>query len=116
MLHNSNRKPQYLVYQVGSCEQGSEGASSRYFACIAEGDTKSEIIQNWVENVELLYGVRPDPQYNEEYDTYTNYYPIYMNRLIDSYDYAQAEPIAIIDRYKDHDLGYVVEAIYHAER
>lgn len=115
MLHNLNRKPQYLVYQVGSCEQGSEGASSRYFACIAEGDTKSEVIQNWVENVELLYGIKPHPQYNKKSDTYTDYYPIYMNRLIGGYENAQAEPITIIDRYRDHKTGEIVEDAYEAK-
>lgn len=54
MLNNFNKKQKYLVYQVGSCEMGLKGASSRYFFCVAEGDTKEEVIQNWVENVELL--------------------------------------------------------------
>lgn len=115
MLHNLNSKPQYLVYQVGSCQQGSEGASSRYFACVAEGNTKAEIIRNWAENVELLYGIKPNPRHNVQSDTYTDYYPICMNRLIDSYEYAQAKEIAIIDRFKDHRTGQIVETRYDAE-
>ena len=117
MLNNFSKKPKYLVYQVGSCEMGSEGASSRYFFCVAEGDTKEEVIQNWVENVELLYGHKPNPKYNEESDSYYDYYPIYMNKLVDRYSNALAYDISIIDRYRIHDPNYrFVEERYNAEQ
>lgn len=117
MLSNINRKPMYLVYQVGSTEMGSEGGSSRYFFCVAEGNTKEEVIQNWVENVELLYGHRPNPKYDEKSDSYYDYYPIYMNKLVDRYGYALAQEIAIIDRYRTHEPNWEnVEKRYDAER
>lgn len=117
MLSNFSKKQKYLVYQVGSTEMGSEGASSRYFFCVAEGNTKEEVIQNWVENVELLYGHKPEPKYNEKSDSYYDYYPIYMNRLVDSYGYALAQEIAIIDRYRTHEPDWkYTEKRYDAEQ
>lgn len=102
MLENHTRKKTYLVYQVGSCEQGSEGWSSRYFCCVAQGNTKKEIIDNWVENVKTLYGHTPNPTYYESTDTYVDYYPIYMNELVQSV-YGNVQPYDVINRYREHD-------------
>lgn len=101
MLENHTNKKTYLVYQVGSCEMGSEGWSNRYLPCIAQGSTKQEVIDNWVENVKILYGVTPDPVYCELTDTYVDYYPIYMNELVLSV-YGDVQPYAIINCYEQH--------------
>lgn len=109
-------KKKYLVYQVGSCEMGSEGSSARYFFCVAEGNTKEEVIENWCDNVEKLYGTRPNPKYNEKMCCYYDYYPIYMNRLIDVHGYAQVDTLSIIDRYRKHEPTWEhVEERYDAE-
>lgn len=101
MLENGTEKKTYLVYQVGSCEMGSEGWSNRYFPCVAQGNTKEEVIKNWVENVKTLYGHEPKPTYNKATDTYRDYYPIYMNELVQSV-YGIVEPYEIRNCYKEH--------------
>lgn len=109
-------KNKYLVYQVGSCEMGSEGASSRYYFCVAEGNNKDDIIENWCDNVEKLYGVRPNPKYDDKTDRYYDYYPIYMNRLINNYGCAEAGTLSIIDKYRKHDPTFEhIEERYDAE-
>lgn len=102
MLENHTRKKTYLVYQVGSCEMGSEGWSSRYFPCVAQGNTKKEVINNWVENVKTLYGITIEPVYYESTDTYADYYPIYMNELVQSV-YGDVQPYEIINCYRKHN-------------
>jgi hypothetical protein len=101
MLDVHTNKKTYLVYQVGSCEMGSEGWSNRYYPCIAQGNTKQEVIDNWVENVKIIYGHILNPVYHESTATYVDYYPIYMNELVLSV-YGDAQPYEIINCYKQH--------------
>lgn len=113
---NVTDKNKYLVYQIGTPEMGTEGSSSRSFFCVAEGDTKEEVIENWVENVEKLYGIRLNPKYNERDGRYWDYNPIYMNQLIKTQSDAQVEPLAIIERYRKHEPTFEhIEKIYEAE-
>lgn len=102
MLENITKKKTYLVYQVGSCEQGSDGWSSRYFPCVAQGNTKEEVINNWVENVKTLYGVSISPKYNAKSDSYYDDYGIYMNELILDV-YGDVEPYKIENCFRKHN-------------
>ncbi len=81
MLSNISQKKTYLVYQVGTCEMGTEGCSSIHFPCIAQGDTKEEVVENYIDNVEALYRYRLEPKYIEKSDSYIDYYPIEMKEL-----------------------------------
>lgn len=101
MLSNISQKKTYLVYQVGTCEMGSEGVSSIHHPCIAQGDTKKEVIENYIDNVEALYGYRLNPKYIEESDTYVDYYPIDMRELILSV-YGDIQGFNIETAYRKH--------------
>ena len=81
MLENITKKKTYLVYQVGTCEMGSEGWSSRYFPCVAQGNTKEEVVNNWVENVKTLYGQTINPKYDSKSDSYYDYYGIGLSLI-----------------------------------
>lgn len=100
MLSNISRKKTWLVYQVGACEMGSEGSSSMHHLCIAQGDTKEEIIKNYVENVKLLYGYELDPTINKVGDYY-DYYKIDMTEIKTSV-YGNVLNYEVILNYQKH--------------
>lgn len=50
-----NEIPRYLCYLLCNCEQGSEGWAAWAYYCVAEGNTAEEVVENWLENVKLLY-------------------------------------------------------------
>ena len=91
----------YLVYQAGTCEMGSEGFSSYYYFCVAQGNTEEEIIMNWAENVEKLYGVKINPKKWHNGKWY-DYYPILMEKLPESM-YGRAGHIEIVNHYEKHN-------------
>ena len=102
MLENTNKLKTYLVYQLIDCEMGSEGWSYKTYLCVAQGNTKHEVVKNWVENVKALYGVDLHPKYNSTTKTYSDYYPIVMTPLITE-AYGRATPYRIDKGYEGHE-------------
>ena len=104
MLENITKKKTYLVYQVGSCEQGSDGWSSRYFPCVAQGNTPEEIVHNWIDNVKLLYGVDLSNELHINEDTKyisIHCYKFCMNELKESI-YGDSQELNIEFPYRKH--------------
>ena len=102
MLKNITKKKTYLVYQVGSCEMESNGWSSRYFPCVAQGNTKEEVINNWVENVKTLYGVIMEPKYDAKSDSYYDYYGIYIRNIYPRFNNCRSHKYVILTINKVH--------------
>lgn len=100
MLSNISGKKTWLVYQVGACEMGSEGSSSMHHLCIAQGDTKEEVIKNYVENVKFLYGYELSPMINKVGDYY-DYYKIDMTEIKTSV-YGNVLNYEVILNYQKH--------------
>lgn len=48
-------KPTYLCGVYNGAETGTEGWSHMALTCVAHGDNYEEIIQNYIENVRILY-------------------------------------------------------------
>ena len=48
-------KPTHLCGVYNGAETGTEGWSRMALTCIAYGDNKEEVIQNYIENVKTLY-------------------------------------------------------------
>lgn len=102
MLKNFSDVKTYLVYQLIDCEMGSDGRSYKAYLCVAQGNSKHEVIKNWVENVKALYGEEVTPTYNSVTKTYSDYYPIVMTPLITE-AYGRATPYRIDKGYEGHE-------------
>lgn len=75
-------KKKYLVYELGQCEQGSEGLSTYYGYAICTGDTIEEVMEDYKQQVKELYGTDCNP-INTPYG-WTNYYRLAYNELPDT--------------------------------
>lgn len=97
-------KNQYLCYLIVPCETGSEGWSGWMYYCVAEGDTPEQIVRNWIENVNLIYGIDLSKDLyidNKTGHISVHYYPFYMNELKTSV-YGHSEKISIDFNYIKH--------------
>lgn len=74
-------KKKYLVYELGQCEQGSEGLSAYYGYAICTGDTIEEVMEDYKKQVNELYGQNIHPKNTP--NGWTNYYRLAYNELPD---------------------------------
>ena len=113
MLNNFDQK-KWLVYQVGTFEMGSEGWSSMHHVCVAEGNTPKEVIENYVENVRLLYGYELNPKLVGE-NIWWDYYRIAMTEIKTSV-FGNVESYCVGLNYSEHkrkDVQIVQTEIRH---
>lgn len=75
-------KKKYLVYELGQCEQGSEGLSSYFGYAICLGNTIEEVMADYKRQVKELYNVDANPK-QDDYGWY-NYYRLAYNELPDT--------------------------------
>lgn len=93
----------WLVYLVGSCEMGSEGWSDILYPCVCYGDTDEEILEDYLANIETLYGddfMRKGLEYYED-GRVSSYYPIHKVRIPKS-EYGHVKDYHITLIFGDH--------------
>lgn len=99
----NDSKKCWLVYLVGSCEMGSEGWSDIQYPCVCYGDTDEEILEDYLANIETLYGddfMRKNLTHNKN-GTVNSYYPIHKVMIPRSV-YGHVKDYSIILTYGDH--------------
>jgi hypothetical protein len=94
-------KKSWLVYLLEPCEMGSDGWSGWMYYCIAFGDTDEEIYNNWIDNVNKIYGVDLSKDLKCKDGYWSCYYSIHKCELPTSV-YGHSQPINIEKCYSKH--------------
>ena len=91
----------WLVYLLESCEMGSEGWSGWMYYSVAFGDTDEDIYNNWIDNVNKIYGVDLSKDLKCKDGYWSCYYPLCKCELPTSV-YGASQPINIEKCYRKH--------------